>query len=618
MKTYLRLLTFARPIGKFAFPYLLTSVLAVVFGLINLTLLIPILDVLFGRAEQSAQMVPAAEPVFSFSESYFKNLFNWYVAKMIREDGAIGALKFVSLTLVFCVFFANLFRYISTVLVENLRQNLIKKLRTSLFNKVSEMHLGYFTNSRKGDIVARIMSDVAEVEFSITTTLNVVVKEPLTIIVCFYLLLKISPSLTLFTLLLLPVSGGIIGTITRKLKKQALAVQESIGRIYSIVDETLSSMRVIYAFNGVNYVRRKFLNENEFFTNTNKSMARRREAASPFSEFMGAIIVAGILLYGGSLVLSPNPELSASAFIAYIVMFTQLLRPAKALSQAFLNVQKGLAAGGRIFEILDAETEIKDKPDAQPLSQFEEGVEFKNVTFSYSGNPVLKDVSFKLPYGKMLALVGPSGAGKSTIADLIPRFYDADSGEILIDGKNVKDLQQDSIRQFMGVVTQESILYNDTIFENIAFGDPNATIEKVMKAAKVANAHDFITASPDGYNTIIGDRGNKLSGGQRQRLNIARAVYKNPAILILDEATSALDTESEKLVQEALMQLMANRTSLVIAHRLSTVRHADLILVLEDGKIVESGNHDSLMVSEVGLYKKLYELQQYGNKHNSL
>lgn len=613
MKTYFRILAFAQPIGKYAVPYLFTTIFSIFFGLVNFTLLIPVLDVLFGKV--SPQMLAMTKPEFAFTLEFAQNWFNYTLAQQVLSggdgvEGKMAALKFICVVLIISVLLANIFKYLSILVIESLRTNTLRNLRQTLFNKVSGLHWGFFSNERKGDIMARMTSDVYEVEYSVASSLTVIFREPLTIIGYFILLLKISVELTMFTLIVIPVSGIIIGMISKKLKQAANSGQESLSRTLTILDETLSGMRVIKAFNGLNYIQQKFANENETFAKWSFKAAKRREQASPFSEFTSVMVVAGILLYGGGLVITSSPDaLKASEFMTYLALFSQVLRPAKALSTSISNIQRGIVSGERIFALLDTPVELQDKPNAHIVNTFDEEIEFKNITFAYEEKNVLSDISFKLEKGKTIALVGPSGGGKSTIADLLPRFYDPAHGQILIDGYDIRDCKIDSVRDQMGIVTQESILFNDTIFNNIAFCKTDATEEEVIQAAKIANAHDFIMQTENGYQTAIGDRGMKLSGGQRQRLNIARAVLKNPAVLILDEATSALDTESEKLVQEALFNLMQNRTSLVIAHRLSTIQHADEILVIQQGKIVERGTHVSLLANENGLYRRLNMMQ---------
>lgn len=609
MKTYLRLISFSRPFYKYVIPYLIFSVLAILFGLVNFTLLIPTLDLLFGALTPEKLNLMLVKPVFAWDKSYFIAEFNYLLATQVVESGKLGALGYVCLILVSSVFCSNLFTLMSNSIIETLRTQTVSNLRQAVFEKITSMHLGYFSNERKGDIISRITTDVREVEASVANTLSVIVKEPITIIGYFIVLITISAKLTLFSLLILPLSAALISTISKKLKREAASTQESLSRILTILDETLGGMRVIKAFNGAAYIREKFNREDANYSRTVRRMSIRRESASPASEFLGSILICGILLYGGGLVLQPHPEMKASAFLAYIVLFSQVMRPAKALSGSFGSVQRGLASGERVFKILDAQPEVTDKPNAKKLLSFEKSIELDKVGFAYENTRVLTNVSFKLNKGQSVALVGPSGGGKSTIADLIPRFYDVAEGSIKIDGIDIRDYNIESVRAQMGVVTQESILFNDTIFNNIAFCKPDATEEEVIKAAKIANAHEFIIKAENGYQTIIGDRGVKLSGGQRQRISIARAVLKNPAILILDEATSALDTESEKLVQEALSKLMENRTSIVIAHRLSTIQNADLILVVQQGRIVETGNHAQLMEDEKGLYFRLNALQ---------
>jgi subfamily B ATP-binding cassette protein MsbA len=485
----------------------------------------------------------------------------------------------------------------------------VANLRDAVFGKAMSLHLGYFSNERKGNIISRLTSDVQEVEYSIANSFTVAFREPVTLIGYFVALFMLSVKLTLFTLLVIPVSGIVIAAIVKRLRKSAREGQESLSRLMSILDETFGGMRVVMAFNAANYLKEKFSQENMRYKHIVLSMAKKRELSSPFSEFTGVFVVVGILLYGGSLVLSNQSELNAAQFITYIAIFSQVLRPAKEISNAFSNIQRGLAAGDRIFTIIDTESAIQNKPGAVSISTFQDSIEFKNVYFAYENdNWILKNISIKIPKGRTIALVGPSGGGKSTFADMVPRFYDPTKGQVLIDGKDLRECNIESIRRQMGIVTQESILFNDSIYNNIAFGRETSE-EEVVMAAKIANAHSFIMDTSDGYQTMIGDRGTKLSGGQRQRISIARAVLKNPSILILDEATSALDTESEKLVQEALNNLMKNRTSLVIAHRLSTIQHADEILVIQNGQIVERGNHEDLLEVENGVYKKLNMMQ---------
>ncbi len=608
MNTYLRLLSYARPFGKFVLPYAVFSLLSIVFGLLNFALLIPLLNIIFKQGQQTIATVPHL-PAFNFSLDYFKSVFYYYFDSILNQHGPEGTLWYVCGIIATSVFLANVFRYLAIRVEEHLRSHTVRKLRQDIFDKMVGLHLGYFSNERKGDLLSRITTDVQEVEVSVANTLTVIFREPVALIGYFALMMKMSFELTLFMLLYVPISGFIISTLVKKLKRSAHAGQSSLGMLISIIDETLGGMRIIKGFNASGYIKNKFAQENSTYSRIIRSMAFKRELASPFSEFTGVLMVTGILLYGGSLVLNNQSDLSGEEFITYIILVSQVMRPAKAISTSFSNIQRGLAAGERIMQIVDTPPQVTNKANARVLNGFDHQIELRNVSFAYESTQVLHGIDLTIPKGSSVALVGQSGGGKSTIADLIPRFYDPTGGQILIDGTDLREYDIDSIRDKIGIVTQESILFNDTIFNNIAFGKENASMEEVIQAAKVANAHDFIMQTEKGYDTIIGDRGTKLSGGQRQRLSIARAIFKNPPILILDEATSALDTESEKLVQEALSNLMKNRTSLIIAHRLSTIQHADEIVVLQSGRIEERGTHYTLLENEDGLYKKLNALQ---------
>ncbi|TXE03660.1 ABC transporter ATP-binding protein [Algoriphagus aquimarinus] len=608
MKTYLRILSYAKPYGKFVPTYIIYAFLSIVFGLLNFTLLKPLFDVIFEQIDPESLAKYAEKPEFSFSIEYFSHLFNYNFLQVAEEYGKMGSLYYVCIIIVISVFLSNLFTYLSGVVLAKVRAVVIKRMRMDIFSQVSKLHIGYFSNERKGDLMSKMTNDVQEVENTIVQSLRVVFREPVTIILYFSVLFFMSAKLTLFTILIIPITGAIIGGITRRLKKKAVQSQESLGRIVNILDETLGGMRVIKAFNAEGFMKKKFDGETDFYADVNVNMARKNELASPISQFLGVFVVAGILVYGGSMVLSGNSDLGASDFITYIIIFTQVLNPAKEISRAVSSIQRGIASAERVFTVVDTPSQIKSPASPSVLNTFEHSVEFKKVNFAYEDQLVLKNISFTLNRGKTIALVGPSGGGKSTLADLVPRFYDPSEGEILLDGNNLKDFNLKDLRSLMGIVTQESILFNDTVFNNIAFGVEGATVAQVLEAAKIANAHEFIETMEDGYQTSIGERGSKLSGGQRQRLSIARAVLKNPPILILDEATSALDSESEHLVQEALTKLMSNRTTLVIAHRLSTIQHADEILVIERGEIVQRGTHTDLSQVE-GLYQKLSSIQ---------
>ncbi|WP_026235988.1 ABC transporter ATP-binding protein [Echinicola pacifica] len=609
MNTYLRILSYAKPYRRYMPAYIMYALLAIIFGLINFTLLKPLFDVIFEQVDPAELQQYANKPDFAVSIRYIMHLFNYYFMQVAAEYGKLGTLMYVCIIIVVSVFFSNLFTYLAGVTLAKVKADVIKGMRIHIFGQVSQLHLGYFTNERKGDLISKMTNDVQEVENSIVQSLRVVFREPVTIILYFGALFFMSVKLTLFTILIIPISGAIIGGITKRLKKRAVASQESLGRIVNILDETIGGMRVVRAFGADKYIFGKFDQETDNYSKINVSMAKRNELASPISQFLGVFVVAGILLYGGTLVLNNESDLSASEFLAYIILFTQVLNPAKEISRAMGAVQRGLASADRIFKVIDTKTTVLEPDNPKALNGFNSAVNFLQVAFAYTDeNWVLKDIDFDLEKGKTIALVGPSGGGKSTIADLLPRFYDPTRGSICLDGVDIRDFASKDLRSLIGIVTQESILFNDTVFNNIAFGIDDVSEEKVEEAARIANAHGFISDLEQGYQTNIGERGSKLSGGQRQRLSIARAVLKNPPILILDEATSALDSESERLVQEALTNLMSNRTTLVIAHRLSTIQHADEILVVQHGQIVERGNHEELLAQE-GLYKKLSTMQ---------
>jgi subfamily B ATP-binding cassette protein MsbA len=616
MKTYFRLLSFAKPIEKFAIPYILFTLLYVVFSSTVFILLPSLLNTLFSDdsapcivvAAHAAKhaIIAAKEPGVFDLTGWFKYYMNYFV----ETEGKWAALKFVCGTIIVTMLLGNLFRYLSARTMENLRVHTLLNLRRRVFNNVMDMHLGFFNNERKGNIISKIASDVQVVQFSVTATLQVIFKEPVTMIAFLVILFMYSVKLTLYSLLVVPVSAFIISKIVKRLKSQAIAAQQTYGNMISYLDEALSGVRIIKAFNATDFIKKRFDDENRRYSKILRSMAKRQQSASPVSETLSVTMISCIVLYGGYLILNKKSDLNAGQFIAYIAVFSQLMRPAKAMSDSFSNIHSGIAAGERVLELIDERPAITDLPDAKPISEFKESITFKNVSFAYGEKGILYDINLTVPKGKTIALVGPSGGGKSTLIDLIPRFIEPKSGEIMIDNVGIETVTTDSLRALFGIVNQESILFNDTIFGNIAFGKTDATMEEVMAAAKIANAHNFIIETEKGYETNIGDRGTKLSGGQRQRICIARAVLKNPPIMLLDEATSALDTESEKLVQDALNNLMKNRTSLIIAHRLSTIQNADSIIVLENGKIVQQGNHLEL-VNQEGLYKRLINMQTF-------
>jgi subfamily B ATP-binding cassette protein MsbA len=606
MKIYWRILQYARPLSRYVGPYFITSLLGSLFGVLNFTLIQPLLDVLFGKAKIPEQLI---FPKFRFEAEYLVDLFQYYFGQAIQAYGKFGALQFVCGAIMLCVLFSNVFKYLSIRIIENFKAYTVSQLRQAVFDNAIRLSLSFFSNERKGDLISRVTTDVQEIENSLGRAFSALFKELFTLIFYFVTLFAMSVKLTFFTLIVIPLSGVIIGTLAKKLKESAAEVQQRLSNIISVLDETFGGIRVVKGFNAEKVIQKRFEAENQGYRHSLLRMVFRQELAPPMSEFMGVAVVAGILLYGGSMVLSDNFALSASTFVTYIIIFSQVLRPAKEISNAISGIQRGVASGERIMRLIDTPIEVKDADKASVIKTFSKTIDVKNVSFEYEkGIPVLQNISFTIEKGKTIALVGSSGGGKSTIADMVPRFYDPTEGSILIDGVDLRDVTTKSLRDLMGIVTQESILFNDTIFNNIAFGT-EATEEQVIAAAKIANAHQFIVEQNDGYQTVIGDRGTKLSGGQRQRLSIARAILKNPPILILDEATSALDTESEKLVQEALTNLMKNRTTLVIAHRLSTIQHADEILVLSGGKIIERGKHDDLLTDEKGFYRKLSLMQ---------
>jgi len=602
LKTYLRILSYAKPFGFIPF-FVITTVLATLFETLNLGSIAPILNVLF---LEDAPTVAVGYPEFSFSIDYFKQFYNWGNWYLTTLSDKTEAIKYLCFALLSSIFLANLFVFSSRFIMAYVKARMIKNIRVALFNKINRLHIGYFSNEKRGDLISRMTNDIQEIENSIVATLNGMLKEPVRILFTFYVLFKINSDLMIFSLLVLPISGLVIGFITSLLRKKARQGQTYLGSILGTIDETLNGVKIIQSFNAQDFISNKFLKQNEKYERALRSMDYKKGMASPVSQFLGVSVFSIILFYGGSLVFSG--EMEASLFIAFLLLFANVVSPLKSFYTNITSVQRGVIAGGRVFHLLDFKEDVVEDSNAETIDGFTKSIDFKGVSFKYEEEYVLKNIDLTIEKGKAIALVGPSGGGKSTLVDLIPRFYDVQEGEILVDGKNIKKWSKKSLRGLIGVVTQESILFNDTIFNNIAFGLPNATQEAVENAAKVANAHDFILNTENGYNTEIGDRGVKLSGGQRQRLSIARAVLKNPPILILDEATSALDTESEKLVQSALENLMENRTSIVIAHRLSTIKNTDEIIVIKKGEVVEKGTHTTLK-EQKGVYYNLKQLQ---------
>lgn len=603
---------YMRPFRSFVPFYILTSILAIIFGAINFTLLAPLLKILF-LDETPTQIVAA--PTFSWSFGYFTDLFNHNFSKIIVEEGKMEALYFVCKILIVTVFLSNVFRYLALYIINKIRFKATARLQNALFNNILALDVGYFSQERKGDLMSRFSNDAREVETSVYNEFKGLIRSPLTFLVYFSLLVYWSWKLTLFAFIFLPISGGIIALISRKLRKSSGISQTTLGDMLSMLDELLSGIKIVSAFNAQNFILSRFKKLNERYRISKTSYDNKRDIAAPLSEFLGVITISIILLYGGNMVF--NGQLSAEIFIAYIAVFSQIIPPIKEGATLVTNMQRGIISGRRVFEVLDSKPSINELPSAKKLSLFSDKIEIKDLHFSYKiskeeeeviEKQVLNGINLSIKKGEIVALVGMSGGGKSTLADLVARFYDPQQGDILLDNISLKDYTLHSLRSQMGIVTQEAILFNDTIFNNIAFGIETATPENVENAAKIANAHDFIIKTEEGYQTNIGDRGSKLSGGQRQRISIARAVLKNPAILILDEATSALDSESEHLVQEALYKLMEGRTTLVIAHRLSTIQHADKIVVINDGKIMETGTHQNL-IEKQGAYSKLVEMQ---------
>lgn len=609
MKEFLQLMRrFVSPYKKYVGWAVLLNILSAVFNVFSFSLLIPILDILFQSGEKHEVYHYMEWGVESF-DKVLKNNFYYYVTEMIQAGGATTVLLLLGLGLTIMTLLKTGCYFASSAVMIPLRTGVVRDIRIMVYAKVMRLPMGFFSEERKGDIIARMSGDVGEVENSITSSLDMLIKSPIMIIIYFATLIVLSWKLTLFTILVLPAMGWLMGKVGRKLKRQSLEAQSKWSDTMSQLEETLGGLRIIKAFIAEDRMINRFAKcSNELRDATNR-VAMRQALAHPMSEFLGTILIVSVLWFGGSLILGHNSSLTASKFIYYMVVLYSVINPLKDFAKAGYNIPKGLASMERVDKILKAENNIKEIPNPKPLKGLNDRIEFKDISFSYDGKrEVLKHVNLTVPKGQTIALVGQSGSGKSTLVDLLPRYHDVQEGDITIDGTSIKDVRIADLRTLIGNVNQEAILFNDTFFNNIAFGVENATMEQVIEAAKIANAHDFIMEKPEGYNTNIGDRGGKLSGGQRQRISIARAILKNPPILILDEATSALDTESERLVQEALERLMKTRTTIAIAHRLSTIKNADEICVLYEGEIVERGRHEELLELD-GYYKKLNDMQ---------
>ncbi|MBD99618.1 MAG: antibiotic ABC transporter ATP-binding protein [Verrucomicrobia bacterium] len=605
MKSLVKIIKYLTNYKLFAFLSVGSNILSVLFHLLSILAFIPFLQLLFGKIDALHD-----KPEFSLSVDYFKNRVTYEMTSYIAEAGEEGALLFICVLVAILFLFKNLFRYFAKFFIATIRSGVVRDIRRDVYRKILALPLSFYSEEKKGDIISRITGDVQEIEWSIMNSLEMMFRDPITIVLSLLLMININAELTLFSIVLLPISGIIIGRVGKSLKRTSSKLQIRMGELLSNVEETLAGLRIIKAFNAEKKSNVKFNDINEIYRNTMLRMFRKRDLASPLSEFLGAVVMVTLVWYGGKMVLNPEVAFSGDDFLAYIAMFFQMLNPAKSLSTAYYNIQKGAASTERVDKILKAELAIKEVKQPIKINRFEEAISYKGVSFAYEESEVLKDIQLEIKKGTTVALVGQSGGGKSTLVDLLPRFYDPKAGSVEIDGNDIKHYRISELRALMGVVSQQSILFNDTVFNNITLGTENATEDEVIEAAKIANAHEFIEKLPEGYQTNIGDGGDKLSGGQKQRLSIARAVLKNPPIMILDEATSALDTESEQLVQEALNNLMANRTSLIIAHRLSTIQHADQIVVVHEGKIVEQGTHAEL-IEKQGIYKRLTDLQTF-------
>ena len=600
-----RVLAYVKPYWGSVTMNIVFVVLSTIFSLFSFSMIVPFLNLLF-----NPDNLITVKPEFSLSSDALLETMNYYISAIIIAKGQKMALLFICAMLVFAFFLRNLTTYMASYYMASVRVNSIKDMRAAVYNKILVLPLSFYSRQKKGDIMARIATDLQEIEVSIMNYLDVFIKSPITIIAYFAYMLGVSWELTLFVLCVLPIGGIVIGKIGKSLKKDSKEGQTRLANIIANIEETISGLRIIKAFNAIDYTNEKFEEQNSGYSKLLKSVHRKRDLSSPMSELLSAVVISIVLWFGSTLILSGSASITAANFIAYIIVFSQIIPPAKSFSHGFYNLQKGMASAERVFEILDADEVIFEKDNAKHITEFKDSIKYNDVVFRYGKDDVLKNINLNIEKGKMIALVGESGGGKSTMVDLLPRFYDVCEGSITIDGTDIRDYKINDLRALMGIVSQESILFNDTVHNNIAFGMKNATREDVIEAAKVANAHDFIMQLENGYDTYIGDRGMNLSGGQRQRLSIARAVLKNPPILILDEATSSLDTESEKLVQDALSKIMSNRTSVVIAHRLSTIQNADDIVVLAKGHIVEQGKHDEL-IAKNGVYKRLTDLQSF-------
>ncbi len=598
------LLKFIEPYKWSAARNITYNILSAVFALISYTLVIPFLKILFNHIETVQN--PGE---FQFNLDYFGSAGRYYLFAFIDKYGEFNALMLVCLVVVVASLFKNGFIFLANNSMAYIRACTVRDLREKMYSKVLRLPLSFFTDARKGDVMTRVSNDVQEIEISVMSSLTMMFRDPLYILIFVIYLFITSYQLTLFALILLPVSGWLIGKASRTLRSSSFVGQQHLGRLLSVVEETLTGLRIVKGFNAEGKMKKQFSEINERYSKVFKRVTRKAYMASPISEFLSTIVLMILMYFGSALALRGVGNMGQEKLIAFLVVFSQILQPAKNITTAWFNIQKGMASIDRIDQILDAEEKMTEKENAVPVKEFKDAIEFKGVWYGYNNEPILKDINLKILKGQTVAIVGKSGAGKSTLADLLPRFMDVDEGQIMVDGVDLRELKLRDLRSLMGIVSQQSILFNTTFKENIAFGVNDPDMARVEDAARIANAHDFIMETELGYENSVGESGNKLSGGQRQRISIARAIMANPPVLILDEATSALDTESERLVQDAILKLMKNRTSVVIAHRLSTIQHADLIVVIDEGKIIETGTHSELMQKDEGYYRKLHSFQ---------